>query len=494
MDPFLEMFSSPPSSPSYDSYALYHDLPSTGEDRLSDLPEPLLHQIFSTLPTNQVHQTCTLSRKWVHFSASLPNVYFDVDDYEEDLGLYDDDEENYSRRPTWDEDLKELRFCCTSLYVNKYMNNRSLSGVDLEGFRLRWYARVDCSPVKDWIVKAVARNVRQLDIYLGADRGMFTIPAVRCLAPLLQSGRLTLNLKILELIRIKLPKGDSDGELVFRCPILETLILKNCYCKHLRILNLSLNQLKKLEIDNSGNNQRPYDEDDLQGPYDRLGDCKLVLRTRMYVTVHPPLVIASPRRILHLDLFSKVKNSNSLKLLKGLTSAKTLAIGELEIYFEAPEILKELLTSYVNLKKLELKVSLVNYSTLSWVVSFVCQCSSIETLVLHTVQKKEEPVLTFRPLNHLKYAAIWGLEGDIVELEFLRSLLKNALNLERLDVTVDESENYKMKKGDRLKFHTELMELSQQFPNVKVSFKSYKSYKSMFAPLSFICFRPKLRL
>ncbi|KAK9085554.1 hypothetical protein Sjap_025965 [Stephania japonica] len=216
------------------------------------------------------------------------------------------------------------------------------------------------------------------------------------------------------------------------------------------------------------------------------------------VTVHPPLVIASPRRILHLDLFSKVKNSNSLKLLKGLTSAKTLAIGELEIYFEAPEILKELLTSYVNLKKLELKVSLVNYSTLSWVVSFVCQCSSIETLVLHTVQrwrkKKEEPVLTFRPLNHLKYAAIWGLEGDIVELEFLRSLLKNALNLERLDVTVDESENYKMKKGDRLKFHTELMELSQQFPNVKVSFKSYKSYKSMFAPLSFICFRPKLRL
>ncbi|KAK9085546.1 hypothetical protein Sjap_025957 [Stephania japonica] len=332
-----------------------------------------------------------------------------------------------------------------------------------------------------------------------------------------------LNLKILELIRIKLPKGDSDGELVFRCPILETLILKNCYCKHLRILNLSLNQLKKLEIDNSGNNQRPYDEDDLQGPYDRLGDCKLVLRTPnvstfvyngdMYkdfslgnfvalndvdVTVHPPLVIASPRRILHLDLFSKVKNSNSLKLLKGLTSAKTLAIGELEIYFEAPEILKELLTSYVNLKKLELKVSLVNYSTLSWVVSFVCQCSSIETLVLHTVQrwrkKKEEPVLTFRPLNHLKYAAIWGLEGDIVELEFLRSLLKNALNLERLDVTVDESENYKMKKGDRLKFHTELMELSQQFPNVKVSFKSYKSYKSMFAPLSFICFRPKLRL
>ncbi|KAK9085523.1 hypothetical protein Sjap_025934 [Stephania japonica] len=488
MDPFLEMFSSPPSSPSYDSYALYHDLPSTGEDRLSDLPETLLHQIFSTLPTNQVHQTCTLSRKWVHFSASLPNVYFDVDDYEEDLGLYDDDEENYSRRPTWDEDLKELRFCCTSLYVNKYMNNRSLSGVDLEGFRLRWYARVDCSPVKDWIVKAVARNVRQLDIYLGADRGMFTIPAV-VFSPAssvravklelrFESSRKycfhvprlmlsALNLKILELIRIKLPKGDSDGELVFRCPILETLILKNCYCKHLRILNLSLNQLKKLEIDNSGNNQRPYDEDDLQGPYDRLGDCKLVLRTPnvstfvyngdMYkdfslgnfvalndvdVTVHPPLVIASPRRILHLDLFSKVKNSNSLKLLKGLTSAKTLAIGELERWRK----------------------------------------------------KKEEPVLTFRPLNHLKYAAIWGLEGDIVELEFLRSLLKNALNLERLDVTVDESENYKMKKGDRLKFHTELMELSQQFPNVKVSFKSYKSYKSMFAPLSFICFRPKLRL
>ncbi|KAK9103245.1 hypothetical protein Sjap_020499 [Stephania japonica] len=80
------------------------------------------------------------------------------------------------------------------------------------------------------------------------------------------------NLKTLELIKIKLPKGDSNGEAILRCPVSETLILKQCHYCHLKVLNLSVNRLKQLEIDNSPGAERFLR---ITG----IGDCKLHLNT-----------------------------------------------------------------------------------------------------------------------------------------------------------------------------------------------------------------------
>ncbi|KAK9085581.1 hypothetical protein Sjap_025992 [Stephania japonica] len=42
------------------------------KDRLSELPEPILHHIFSFLPTKEViRSTCLLSKKWTHFISSV---------------------------------------------------------------------------------------------------------------------------------------------------------------------------------------------------------------------------------------------------------------------------------------------------------------------------------------------------------------------------------------------------------------------------------------
>ncbi|KAK9085746.1 hypothetical protein Sjap_026157 [Stephania japonica] len=214
-----------------------------GEDRLSDLPEPILHHIFSFLPTSQVFfTTYCLSKRWRDFWASHPCLFLNIN-------------------------CKDAE-----VFVGKFMSRvGGANRQDLQAFCLHWssysYGGLKC--VKKWIAVALARNVRELDIYLGHGRSMFTVPAkvfaaassVKAIKlesrffgdhfmvpiPMLSSP----NLKTLELIKIKLPKGDSKGEVILGCPVLETLIMKQCYYNHLQVLNLSLNRLKELEIDNT---------------------------------------------------------------------------------------------------------------------------------------------------------------------------------------------------------------------------------------------------
>ncbi|KAK9085109.1 hypothetical protein Sjap_025520 [Stephania japonica] len=51
------------------------------EDRLSELPEPILYHIFSFLPTKEVViSTSLLSKKWRYFWATVPYLYFDINE------------------------------------------------------------------------------------------------------------------------------------------------------------------------------------------------------------------------------------------------------------------------------------------------------------------------------------------------------------------------------------------------------------------------------
>ncbi|RHN66133.1 putative F-box domain-containing protein [Medicago truncatula] len=42
------------------------------EDRLSNLPDSIIHHILSFLKTKEVFQTCVLSTRWIHLTKHLP--------------------------------------------------------------------------------------------------------------------------------------------------------------------------------------------------------------------------------------------------------------------------------------------------------------------------------------------------------------------------------------------------------------------------------------
>jgi hypothetical protein len=52
-----------------------------GSDRLSDLPDCLLHSVLSSLRSRQVVQTCLLSRRWRHLWRSVPCLDVDQRDF-----------------------------------------------------------------------------------------------------------------------------------------------------------------------------------------------------------------------------------------------------------------------------------------------------------------------------------------------------------------------------------------------------------------------------
>ncbi|KAF9592096.1 hypothetical protein IFM89_011934 [Coptis chinensis] len=50
-------------------------------DRISDLPDPMIHHIFSFLDMREVVQTSILSKRWTHLWKSTPNLDFYLSQY-----------------------------------------------------------------------------------------------------------------------------------------------------------------------------------------------------------------------------------------------------------------------------------------------------------------------------------------------------------------------------------------------------------------------------
>ncbi|KAJ9159565.1 hypothetical protein P3X46_025067 [Hevea brasiliensis] len=55
---------------------------SGGMDKLSSLPDSILHRILSFLYTSEAIRTCVLSKRWRNLWVSLPDLHFDSSNFE----------------------------------------------------------------------------------------------------------------------------------------------------------------------------------------------------------------------------------------------------------------------------------------------------------------------------------------------------------------------------------------------------------------------------
>ncbi|XP_031277479.1 F-box/LRR-repeat protein At3g58900-like isoform X2 [Pistacia vera] len=222
-------------------------------DRISNLPIPILHHILSSLDTLDVIRLSAVSRQWRYLWLSMPCLYFDI------------------FHKVWSDKMKTLSLLAVNDQFKDFVNwvlmsqNRS---VNIKKIWLNCLNSDDDYTIYRWINVMTRRNVEDLNlvIFLGTE---IPIELPHCLITCeslislkICFGRHTVvklppyggfrRLKYLFLLNVELPNYISFRIFISSCPFLENLNLHAIKFRDFKTLEISSTSLKKLVIDNNG--------------------------------------------------------------------------------------------------------------------------------------------------------------------------------------------------------------------------------------------------
>ncbi|XP_071718531.1 FBD-associated F-box protein At2g26860-like isoform X2 [Rutidosis leptorrhynchoides] len=230
---------------------------NNGVDRISNLPDPILHSILSRLPeTEEVVRTSILSTRWRYLWTSIKSL--DIDCIR-------------GFKPS--KTFKKHKF---EEFVYSVLLNQTL---DLDSFRLRCMNYYKMSTIWRWVQAAVMRKVKFLDLTFCPISKFEDVELPNCLVMceslvalklylfdhklLLPNFKGFLALKVLELNSVELSDGYLVKKLLKSCPLLEDLSLYDCVIFQLLDFTISCPNLKTLRLDN----RKSYGEIQINGGY-----------------------------------------------------------------------------------------------------------------------------------------------------------------------------------------------------------------------------------
>ncbi|XP_029116726.2 F-box/LRR-repeat protein At4g14103-like [Elaeis guineensis] len=204
-------------------------------DRISELPDAILHHIFSFLPTRQLVEASILSKRWAHLWESTPTLSFSSDDFDS----------------TMDGRRRFTNFIDTVLLLR--------DASDISTVRLRWTGEgKDLEQADRWLRFVVKRNVKRLELqmHLYIDEILpsciFNCQSLQVLKLEVMCGFIGLpgpvslpKLKRLEVSYAEFLDDDSLKDLLSGCPLLQVLSFEHCYFTSLEICSP---ELKSLEL------------------------------------------------------------------------------------------------------------------------------------------------------------------------------------------------------------------------------------------------------
>ncbi|KAF5200555.1 F-box protein [Thalictrum thalictroides] len=432
-------------------------------DKLSNLPEPILHHILSFLDMKYVVQTSVLSRRWRYLWFSLPFLSFNYVVFLKCLE---------SVSPTY-------RYKNFVKFVDRVLLFRDSSII--QKFCLIWDGIDDScneSHIDSWIRVAIWRNVQELHLNFYPINRVFEFPHCLFTSKSLTSLRLSSGIDDPFSTDVKLPvlvnlpalkilhctsidfsmNGDFFEKLLLGSPSLETLILRDCsFTKSLKIFSP---QLKKLKI-------RYCCDQDFVIRAPNLVIFIFVDFTRTSISLKsdtaPEIVSLDVEAAYQqgMPVWEDGGSNRMIKCLKELYNVKNLALSApfIEVISELPFELKNWPTPFNNLRCLHLQTWLTSGCFRS--TMFLLENSpNVETLAFDVYPEKEylENTAYGRldlsrklKLYHLKFVEFHSIRG--CELEYLEVLLKSAVTLMKMTLSI--SEEWAATNEPKLKAYTE---------------------------------------
>ncbi|XP_058075873.1 F-box/LRR-repeat protein At4g14103-like [Magnolia sinica] len=196
-------------------------------DRISNLPDDILHTVFSFLGAKSVVQTSLLSKRWRDLWISNPNLYLDDTEF---------------LNPRTNKRKKDNGFVG---FVNYLLILRD--GTNIQKF---------CLSCNGWIGFAIQHFVQDLDLEMKTKIELpFSLFTCKSLVNLKLSSPWTFlklklplnvlqNLRVLHLHHIRF----SGTEVFLCCPLRENISMNKCDLGALKSLNISSPELQKLVI------------------------------------------------------------------------------------------------------------------------------------------------------------------------------------------------------------------------------------------------------
>nr|CAB3484587.1 unnamed protein product [Digitaria exilis] len=188
-------------------------------DRLSSLPDALLHAIMSFLPARLAVQTCVLSRRWEDLWCSMPCISIDQQEFDMAASGNMNDLENARESSRFEEFVNSL------LMFHK--------APSLEMFRFYVTRPYKFEVVSRWFRRGIMCCPAVVEISRSANTHCYGLPHL---------GPRGCCLRRLHLVAIYLDKTVMQ-HLSSACPVLEDLELDECFIDHPEISSTTLKHL-----------------------------------------------------------------------------------------------------------------------------------------------------------------------------------------------------------------------------------------------------------
>ncbi|KAI3952985.1 hypothetical protein MKX01_028677 [Papaver californicum] len=429
----------------------------SGNDRIPFLPESIMLNILSFLPTKYAVQTSVLSKSFRYLWTGIPKLDFDDDLFK----IHRFKNKKQVQNP------KFVNFVSKVMRLQDDVRN-------IERFRLCW-SHCNMSLVNHWIDVSCNKKLKELDIDLRHNTSavklpyaimlplcMFNNDSLVALKLKLQNCELVMlpasiclnKLKILHLEGVRFFEKGAFQKLLTGCPILETLVMIGCHFFDQQVVDITVPSLRNLSmrhiylpsyssirISNPSLLLFKYTVMECNMKNNYIDNLSSLIEAHIEVHLQPSGLYSREK---YNECFDNVQN-----LLSGLSSIRSLTLPKstLQILSNAIDLL-ESLPRFDNLNKLML-TSLRKRDYFQVIACLLQSSPSLESLV---VDLEEQPLigavvieegqavsteflcLEGLVLNHLKEVKISCFRGTEVELEFLNLILRKANALQKLTV------------------------------------------------------------